>query len=165
MRHLCFLLGGFMVTACGHAQGPGEIPDLGALVSAEAPLETVLETYVSGADAARTGVITTADAWRTAWAAVHRHQLPPPEAPAVDFARRSVVLDGLGPTTDGAMNRITRVRVHERGVVVEVTVTVPGRHCVIVQVVGSPVHAVSVPQVPAGLTAYAQRTRVVRECE
>jgi len=161
----CLLVTFTALAACGRSQTPAEPGDLGPLLATEAAGTTVVEEAFSALAGPRTAVISSEAGWRRTWAAIYANQSPLPPLPAVDFTRQVLVLDALGSTTDGATNRITAVRFHERGTLVLVEVSVPGPQCLILTAIGQPVHVIAVPR-PDTLNeqAYARRERVVREC-
>jgi hypothetical protein len=154
-----------MATAgCGEAQ-PTAPAELGPLVRNDRVEQPVVQVHFSGYAAPVAELITTAPGWSSAWATLHARLEPEPPLPAVDLDTHALVLFGLGSQTQGAHPRVDRLAVHERGILLNVTIEVPGRECVILAVITQPALVMQIPRPPATAgRVMVMANREVRDC-
>lgn len=151
-------------TACGETQ-PTAPTELGRLVRSDQVEQPLVQVHFSGYAAPVAELITTAPGWSSAWATLHARLEPEPPVPVVDFDTHALVLFGIGSQARGAHPRVDRIAVHERGIMVNVTIEVPGRECVILAVITQPALVMQIPKPPttAG-RVMVQSRQEVRDC-
>jgi len=117
----------------------------------------------SGGDAAKVAVARTQEEYEALWAQLFRRDSSPPEAPAVDFAKETVVgvLRGCLPNTcfQTSVRQVTRAG---DGVKVWVQDVDPGANCQCGLAMTCPYHVVAVPRFEG--QAEVQRTTQLKEC-
>ena len=144
------------------AAGPASSSSAGADVSqppAQAPLAAVA---TSGFTEPVELVLRDAAALDAAWRTLHAGA-PAEAPPAVDFARRMVVLLAIGERSSGGHDvRFDEIVATGDGATVRYTVTSPGASCMTTMAITSPAVAVQVARV-AGAVRF-ERREVVRAC-
>lgn len=100
------------------------------------------------------------------WTRAYSDRMPPPPAPAIDFAREFVLVAALGEHATGGY-RIEIASVTARGGRIEarVVTSTPGKGCVVAAMMTQPLDVVRVPRPRAGeLDVRFADTLVVRDC-
>ena len=150
--------------ACGPAsQAPSSSTVPGVDVTSEQQSHTrLLSMPTSGYAESAELVLRDAAAFAAAWRTLHQG-IPGNPPPAIDFARRMVVLLALGQRNTGGHGiRFDAIVASGAGATVRYTVTSPGAGCMTTQAITSPVDVVSVPRVDGEIRF--ERRSVVQEC-
>lgn len=97
-------------------------------------------TYYSGIDGSLRVVIRDATRWREYWQMIHQREYPQPPLPAVDFARRMVLLVAAGRRPSGGYT-IRIESAADRGGVLAVAIREerPGHGCILTAAISTPV--------------------------
>jgi hypothetical protein len=156
------IAGALAIGACQTAPaGPDAPPPGAATVTAQEVLS--IQNQWSGYEAATTQLITTPQAWATAWQVIHRDMAPQPPLPAVNFDSHVLLLAAMGQRSSGGHSiRITGVQAHNNVFYAAVTETAPGPNCMTTTVMTAPVHVVQVPR--QGASATFNVTRTTQSC-
>lgn len=149
------------VVGCG-SSGPVGIPP-GATVVPSAEIDTLVDEHYSGVTEARRDVIRSDSAWTAFWETVHGTRSPRPEAPEIDFGRRTVIAVAMGqrPTGGHAID-IEAIHRNDGALHVVVLETSPGPSCGTTQALTQPVLAVGVPAAEGRVTFHEDSA--VTEC-
>ena len=114
------------------------------------PMTTIARGGVSSVMEPREAVVRTAAEWTSLW---RDHAGAEAEPPEVDFGKQMVIGVFLGSrNTGGYAVEITAVEQQGDAIVVRYTETKPGPGMLLAQVITSPFHLVSVPQVSGTVT-------------
>lgn len=101
---------------------------------------------------ATTLVIRDQASWQTLWVEMTQNMLPAPPLPTVDFSKDMVLVAAAGVGGWGRSIEIAGAGESPSGeVVVAVTITSPGKGCVVPQVITSPVDIATIPRSDANV--------------
>jgi hypothetical protein len=108
-------------------------------------------------------VVRDQESWQELWSRMNATISPAPPVPAVDFSKDLVLVAAAGTRPTGGFSvAITNAAESGGEVIVNATITSPGRNCIVTQALTSPVHAVTMARRDAPISF--QVGQEVRNC-